>query len=75
MLIVANLGKTALANVTLDSDQTVLAPGVHALQTLVGVGSGAPLRVGSDGKIVGYVPVGTLGPMASYVFDLSMVTR
>jgi alpha-amylase len=75
VLVVANLGKDTLADVTLGSNANVLAPGLHTPKRLLGTGSATPLRVGPDGRISGYVPVRSLEPMSSYLFDLSAVVR
>jgi len=69
-LVVANLGKETLNGVTLGSEASALTPGPYSGKRLLKTGSVAPLRVGADGRIAGYVPVATLGAMTTYVFDL-----
>jgi len=64
VLVVANLGTTPLAGVTLSSTRGVLPAGRYR-------SAAKPLRVGRDGQIKGYVPVGSLRPKQSYVFALS----
>jgi alpha-amylase len=70
VLVVANLGKETLNGVTLGSEASALTPGPYSGKRLLETGSVAPLRVGADGRIAGYVPVATLAAMTTYVFDL-----
>ena len=73
VLVVANLSATPLAGVSLSSTQGVLLGGVrYVARSLLGSSAATPLRVGSDGRIRGYVPVGggALAPRECYVFEL-----
>jgi glycosidase len=70
VLLVANLGTQALRDVSLASEARALPAGRWTLRPLLGGAAGAPLRVGADGRATGYVPVRTLAPMASYLFEL-----
>ena len=69
VLVIANLGTTPVSDVTLASRSAVLRPGRYALVPLLG-GAASGLTVSSDGTIRGYVPMRSIGPMESYVFEL-----
>jgi alpha-amylase len=71
VLVVANLGNAPADGVSLDSDEHALASGAYTLKPLLGGAAASRLTVTADGRIRGYVPVRTLGPMTSHVFDLS----
>lgn len=70
VLVVANLGGTALSGVTVGSADGALPPGGYTPRNLLGGADAAALRVGSDGRIQGYVPFPTLGPLESEVLEL-----
>ena len=69
-LVIANLGPTSVAGVRVGSPDTVLPPGRYVVRNLLHGPDGAPLDVGSDGRIRDYVPVGSLAPLESRIFDL-----
>jgi glycosidase len=71
VLVVANLGTTALANVALSSDAGALPPGSWRLRTLLGGTDGAALDVADDGRLHGFTPLATLAPLHGYLFELS----
>ncbi|MGH7427917.1 MAG: hypothetical protein ACREJ4_06120, partial [Candidatus Methylomirabilaceae bacterium] len=71
VLVVANLGAAPLSGVTLSSHERALAAGRYVPKPLLGAPSAATLRVGSDGRIRGYVPMRSLAPLESYLFDLA----
>jgi glycosidase len=71
VLVVANLGTAPLSGVTLSSGGSVLAAGRYALRSMLGGPTATPLTIASEGQIKVYVPVGSLGPMQSYLFDVS----
>lgn len=71
VLVVANLGTTPLSGVMLSSQNRILPAGLYAPNELLGGPSAASLRVRSDGRILGYVPVRSLAPMQSYLFEIS----
>ncbi len=75
VLVVANLGATALSDVRLSSEDSVLPAGRYDAQDLLGGSQGASLRVRGNGRIEGYVPLRSLGPLESYVFELKAVGR
>lgn len=71
VLVVANLSKTPLRNVSLSSATGAVAPGTWAMHDLLG-GSSAPiLRVDAAGKLSGYVPLPELAPLEGYLFELA----
>ena len=49
--------------------------GRYAPTSLLGDLAAASLRVGPDGRIQGYVPLRSLGPMESYLFELAAGSR
>jgi glycosidase len=75
VLVVANLGTTPLSGVMLSSQNRVLPAGLYAPSELLGGQSAAALRVRSDGRILGYVPVRSLAPMQGYLFEISARRR
>ena len=70
VLVVTNLDTGALAAVTLSSSERVLPVGRHSPKPLLGGPSAAPLLVSPDGRIRGYVPLRSLEPLTSYLFEL-----
>lgn len=70
VLVVANLGTATLAAVTVSSTERVLPPGRYSLRALLGGPTAVSLRVGPDGRIRGYVPLRSLAPVTSYLFEL-----
>ena len=75
VLVVANLGSVALSGVTLTSEERVMQAERYAPTSLLGDLAAASLRVGPDGRIQGYVPLRSLGPMESYLFELAAGSR
>jgi hypothetical protein len=70
VLVMANLGGTPLAGVTLTSDGKVLPPGTYAARNLLGGPDGTGFTVSADGRVAGYVPAATIGARESLVLDL-----
>jgi alpha-amylase len=70
VLVIVNLGRTPLSNVTLASDPRALAAGRYSTRPLLGGPVLAPLSVTADGRIQGYVPLRSVGAMASYLVEL-----
>ena len=70
VLVVANLGTTVLNDERVASGDSVLAPGQYAVRSLLRGPDGARLVVSTDGRIRDYIPVGSLGPFESRIFDL-----
>ena len=69
-LVVANLGATPAAGVSIGSGRVALPPGSYKPNNLLGGRSAAPLSVGRDGRIKDYVPAATIGSRESLVLDL-----
>lgn len=70
VLVVVNLGTTPLRNVSLTSDTPLLAAGRYTAVNLLGGAAGAALQL-RDGRMRNYVPVRTLAPQESYIFELT----
>jgi len=75
VLVVLNLGATPLDRVTLSSGERVLRAGQYAPKALLGERTAARLRVGSDGRIRGYVVLPTIGAMEGNVFEIERKGR
>jgi glycosidase len=71
VLVVANLGTAPASRVTLSSVDGALPAGRYTARSLLGGPAGAALTVGAGGRIQGYVPIRTLGPLESHVLELS----
>jgi len=70
VLVVANLGATPVADVSIGSGRGALPPGRYTPRNLLGGRSVAPLSVGRDGRIQGYVQAAMIGSRESLVLDL-----
>jgi glycosidase len=70
-LVIANLGNVPLSGVNLTSQERALPAGRYTPRSLLGDHNAEMVRVGADGRIRGYVPIRSLAPMTSYLFDLS----
>jgi glycosidase len=72
VLVVANLGDSAIAGVTLSSGDRALPAGRWTARSLLGGSVAAPLSVGADGRVpAAYAPLGTLAPRQGYLFELT----
>jgi glycosidase len=71
VLVVANLGSTPLAGITVTSGDGALPSGSFTLVDLLDGTSAARLRVGANGRVQGYRPLPSLPPLHVYVFQLS----
>jgi alpha-amylase len=71
VLVVANLGIGPLTGVNLSSQGGALPAGRYSAKSMDGGPNAEELRVGSDGRISGYVPIRSLAPMESYLLELS----
>ena len=70
VLVVANLGATAVSRLPIASLDSVLPAGTYAARNLLGGVSGAALHVRQDGHIRGYDPRQRIGPRQSLILDL-----
>lgn len=71
VLVVANLGSSAVSGLSVGSVGEALPAGRYAARSLLGGADGAGLRVGGDGAIRAYVPIpGTVAARAILLFDL-----
>jgi glycosidase len=75
VLVVANLGATAVADVAVSSHERVLPAGQYAAASLLGRSSASRLVVRSPGHIRGYVPFSSLEPTTTYLLEISRVNR
>ncbi len=70
VLIVVNLGTAALNDVTVTSEGGVLSQGRYEVRSLLGQTDGSPLLVGRDGRIEDYIPLRSLAPLESRIFEV-----
>jgi hypothetical protein len=70
VLVVANLSATPRERVMVSAPAGALPPGTWTPRDLLGGTRAAPLRVGADGALTGYVPLPRLAPTQGYVFEL-----
>jgi len=75
VLVVANLGATAVARLAVASPDSVLPPGIYSTRNLLGGPAAASLQVSRDGRIRGYAPRRRIEPRQSLILDLSPATR
>jgi alpha-amylase len=71
VLVIANLATTPVAGVTVTAPDRTVVAGRYALASLLGGPAGQPLRVGSNGRIQGYRPLASLGPMEIHVLEIA----
>ena len=71
VIVVANLGATALRGVQITAPAGMLPAGRYRPRSLFGGAPFAPLRVNADGSLEGYVPFGVLAPLTGYLFELA----
>jgi glycosidase len=70
VIVVANLTTEPASNVELGSERAALPAGRWQTRNLLNASRAAPLRLGADGRMSGYVPLATLAPMEGYVLEL-----
>ncbi len=75
VLVVANLGTAPIVNAHLTSSDGVLPAGRYRATSLLDGPAGTPLQVGRGGRIHAYVPVVSLRPLESQVFELTVEGR
>lgn len=74
VIVVSNLGPTALSNIRISSPLPVLPSGRYALTPLLDVNGAGELSVGSDGRIRA-LGIPELPSMTSRVFELERLSR
>ena len=74
VLVIANLGAEVLSGVTVSSEEPALPSGRYDVLSMLGGAPGAGLTVERDGRVDGYVPVPSLGPLESHIFELIPVS-
>ncbi len=76
VLVLANLGTTALDSVRVSSAARALPPGTYRATDLRGGGRlAAYLRVGADGRIANYAPLAALAPMRATLLEIARIGR
>src|SRR2546422_1000769 len=70
VLVVANLGGSAVSAVAIGSAEGALPPGTYSSRNLLGGPNGTTLRVGADGRIREHVPAAAIGPREGLVLEL-----
>ncbi len=71
VMVLANIGATALSGVSVSSDGGALPRGAWTVRSLLGGGEGAAVQIGDDGRVDGYVPLPTLAPLEGYIFEFT----
>jgi len=71
VLVVANLANAPRTGITLATGDAALPAARYTTRDLLGGGAGGPLTIGVDGRVNAYVPIATLAPRRTYVFDLT----
>ena len=72
VLVVANVGATPIAGITIGSERFALPEGRYAAHNLLGGPNGQVLRVGQDGQVRGYIPLRrALAPHETLVLELT----
>src|SRR6266576_2864159 len=75
VLVVANLGGSAVSGVAIGSAEGDLPRGTYTSRNLLGGSQGATLQVGADGRIREYVPAAAIGSRESLVLELRRAGR
>jgi len=71
VLVVANLGATALTGVAVTSLDRSVPAGRYTLANLLGGPTGQPLRVAANGRLQSYRPLPSIGPLEIHVLELT----
>jgi alpha-amylase len=74
VLVVANLSRAPLHGVSLTSRGDALRAGRWTPRDMLSDAAVAPLRVGDDGQLHGYVPLAILAPLEGYLIELSALS-
>jgi glycosidase len=75
VLVVANLGSDALANVRIRAESGAIPAGEYVPEALFGGDTAAAFQVEPDGSIRGYFPFEVLGPKSAHLFALRRASR
>ena len=75
VLVVANLGRTPLAGVTISSREGILPAARYSASDLLGGTAATVLDIGAGGGMQAYAPLATLAPMQTYVLELRKRAR
>ena len=75
VLVVANLGRTPLAGVTISSREGILPAARYSASDLLGGPAAAVLDIGPGGGMHAYAPLATLAPMQTYVLEIRKRAR
>jgi hypothetical protein len=75
VLVIANLGSTSLSGITLSSSERILPAGRYRARSLLGGPPAAAFRLEADGMLRAYLPLDTLAPRQSYLFEIVRVGR
>jgi glycosidase len=75
VLVVANLARTPRGNVSIGSAGKVVPAGRYAVRDLLSGAAAATLAVDADGRVHAYVPLATLGPRRTWVFEIRANAR
>jgi alpha-amylase len=71
VMVIANLSGKPITNVRVSSGDRAIPGGRYTPKPLLAHRTAAPLRVKNDGRIDRYVPLRSVGAMASYLFELA----
>jgi glycosidase len=72
-VVVANLSTAPATSVVLSAPASTLDAGTYQVPSLIGGPAAAQLTVEPDGRLTTYVPLGSIGPLESYVFALTRI--
>lgn len=70
VVVVANLGARPVRGLTLAAPAGALPAGRWRAASLLGGGSGATIRVASDGAVSGWIPLAVIAGKSGYLFEL-----
>jgi glycosidase len=73
VLVVVNVGTAGVFNVSLTSAERVLPAGEYSAASLLANAPARRVSIGPDGRLRGYVPFDTIGPLDSRILALTRV--
>lgn len=71
VLVIANLGNTRMTGATVSTTEKLLPPGQYVATPLTGGAAATSVRIGTGGRVNGWIPVPTLEPLQGYILELS----